>query len=845
MLSRAREKGLVVVRGLLAAGWIALIASLFWDPVTPQLTRPESVSSPFHLQDKAVVVQGRPLPQEPYAMGNRIFWTMLIPLLPLFFMVAGHEAWRRICPLSFFSQLPRYLRLQRKRPVLDRRSGKVSRQIALVSRDGWARRNAWYIQFGLLFAGLNARLLFVNSDRTALALFLLFVIACAMVVGALYGGKTWCNYVCPVAVVQKIYTQPRGLLESAAHLERRPVSQSMCRAPGKDGDRSICVGCTPSCPDIDLERSHWDTVDDPVRRNVHYMFFGLMLGFYYFYYFYSGNWAYYFSGAWTHERDALAALAGPGLYIGGHAIGLPKYAAAPLVTALFAAAAGLAGRAVESIYVRVRRRWGGPLPESVLRSHTLVFSAYITINTFYLFGGRPNLNLLPAPALQVVDFMIVALSTLWFWQALQRSPMRYRREGLASSLLGQLRALRLDISRFIEDRRLEDLAPDEVYVLAKTLPQFSREQKLTAYRNILEDALRRGRTNSAASLEVLREVRSELGVSDEEHRRLVGELGDGAEAALDPGQAASYENFLRVDNYRQVLELALIGHLEKGQRLAAILDRPEVRSTIARGREFYRITAAEHESALAQVTGGEGMIFDRARSLVGPLRKLASLRLGLAALAPGDSDEVALRRLLARALRKRIVTLCTREFSALLALGDSAEARWLAGNLASFLGTDLEAALAERVEPSGEVTWEQSLPPLTLMVLRGEHAEAGREPLHRHAPVSYHEVLDECLDLAGNLAALASDEDPHLQALALAALSCIDAARARDTAVALAARERHPHWFLREVLAGLLRPDGARPDEMRRPNSLSVTLASPSAPARTFLFEKPQVTVGK
>src|SRR5580692_5130032 len=134
MLSEVREGKLRWVRALLALGWIVIIASLFWDPLTPQFTQPDNVASPFHLRGRAVEVQGQVLPEDPYHMSNRIFWTMLIPLLPLFFLVAGHEAWRRICPLSFVSQIPRYLGLNRKRPVLIRRIGQVEKQLALVAK---------------------------------------------------------------------------------------------------------------------------------------------------------------------------------------------------------------------------------------------------------------------------------------------------------------------------------------------------------------------------------------------------------------------------------------------------------------------------------------------------------------------------------------------------------------------------------------------------------------------------------------------------------------------------------------------------------------------------------------
>src|SRR5262249_25233597 len=152
--------------GLLIA-WLVLIGSLFWDPLTPILTLPNNLQSPFHLRSAPVMVQGKPLSTEPYAMGNQIFWGMVLPLIPVFLMVFGHEAWRRFCPLSYFSQIPHSLGWQRKLKVLNRRSGRVDRALALLP-ETWLRRNHHYFQFGFLTLGICGRILFYNSNRIAL-----------------------------------------------------------------------------------------------------------------------------------------------------------------------------------------------------------------------------------------------------------------------------------------------------------------------------------------------------------------------------------------------------------------------------------------------------------------------------------------------------------------------------------------------------------------------------------------------------------------------------------------------------------------------------------------------------
>ena len=50
MLSRVSERKMVSVRAVLFLGWLGLIASLFWDPMTPMMTQPGTTWSPFHIQ---------------------------------------------------------------------------------------------------------------------------------------------------------------------------------------------------------------------------------------------------------------------------------------------------------------------------------------------------------------------------------------------------------------------------------------------------------------------------------------------------------------------------------------------------------------------------------------------------------------------------------------------------------------------------------------------------------------------------------------------------------------------------------------------------------------------------
>uniref|UniRef100_UPI0025E7F049 cyclic nucleotide-binding domain-containing protein n=1 Tax=Chamaesiphon sp. GL140_3_metabinner_50 TaxID=2970812 RepID=UPI0025E7F049 len=155
-----------------------------------------------------------------------LFWGAIVPSSIFILLVFGHEVWRRICPLSFLSQIPRALGKQRQFKRKNPNTGKVRYELAKVKSDSWLGRNYPYVQFSWLFVGLCGRILFFDADRLVLALWILFTIAAAITVGYLYGGKSWCNYFCPMAPVQQIYSEPGGLLSSKAHISDTSITQA-------------------------------------------------------------------------------------------------------------------------------------------------------------------------------------------------------------------------------------------------------------------------------------------------------------------------------------------------------------------------------------------------------------------------------------------------------------------------------------------------------------------------------------------------------------------------------------------------------------------------------------------
>ena len=553
MLNNVSEKQMHRVRWVLTLGWLLLIGLIAYDPISPWLTELDNLTSPFR-KDPSVCVrlQGICIQEQPHSIAAQVFWAMVVPAGVIILLVFGHELWRRICPLSFVSQIPRALGIQRKQKRVNPKTGKVSYKLVKVQKNSWLARNYLYLQFGLLYLGICARILFVNSVGWILALFLLSSIGLAILVGYLYDGKTWCNYFCPMAPVQKIYGEPRGLLTSTAHENpSNTITQSMCRIIDAEGkEQSACVACQSPCIDIDAERSYWDGIDKPDRKLLYYGYIGLVFSFYFYYYLYAGNWDYYFSGAWTHEENLISTIFNPGFYIFETPIPIPKLVAVPLTLGFFTLASYWLGLKLEKAYKVYVRKKNRDIPTEIIQHQLFTFCTFFVFNLFFFWGGRPTIRLMPTMVVYLLNTFLVFTSTLWLARTWERSRKLYYRESLASRLRKQLRKLNLDVAQYLEGRSLEELNPNEVYVIAKILPDFTHNQKMLAYKGILKEFLEEGYVNSSGSLEVLKQMRMELNMSDRDHEQILTELGVENPSLFDPNKQRTREDLARLQGFR-------------------------------------------------------------------------------------------------------------------------------------------------------------------------------------------------------------------------------------------------------------------------------------------------------
>ena len=787
MLSRTSEQKLRYVRTCLLLAWFAVIISLLWDPLTPALTERDNVDSPFHLTSIPVVVQGKPLSAEPYAMGNRILWTMVLPLLPLALMLFGHETWRRVCPLSHFSQIPRMLGWQRKVKKLDRRSGAVNRSIYLIPDQSWLRENHYYFQFGFLSLGVLGRILFYNSDRMALFFFFLIILSFAFIVGILFGGKTWCNYFCPISVIQDIYTGPGGLLNSKAHIAPTPVGQSMCRSPEPKGDRSICVACKSNCSDVDLENSYWASIESKRKLFVYYGFFGLVFAFNTYFYVYSGGWDYYISGAWTHEKSQLATLFAPGYFLFGAPIQIPKLVAAPLYFAICIFGSYYLLVFLENAYSRFVARLGIRLTSIQLRHRMFCVCAFLSINLFYIFAGRSNLLLMAPWAIKLSDALIVSVSIAWLIRSLSRDSDIYRRERVARTLRDQLSGMGFRSEVVLEGRPIERLSADEVYVLAKTLPNFTVTQKREAYRAILTEALETGDTKSADCVKMLSDLRGQLGLTDSDHEAITETLGIQDPALLDPAVARSVEIRLRHENYRNFLFDLVSQGLGVGIRPAAYLASPQAQDAAKPIRVLFSISDDDHARIAGEITRDEIRYVDRTERLLEALRQLEVARFSLVF----DSRPEA--RLVRHALQQKQKVLVREGINLVASIGTNQVARSLAQSIHALVGKESETVVSEALDQAPD-----------------DIREAFRQVTHDPAPWSYFDVIEAAKASDDVFRALTSDRDPIVAALAISALASHDGANSQSLVAELLAREKMTSPLVQDVLAGI--QGGARSD---------------------------------
>jgi CRP-like cAMP-binding protein len=445
-------------------------------------------------------------------IGNDLFWNIGLPLVILA-IVLSHELWRRICPLSFVSQLFRALGWQRT--VLNR-AGKA--QVASVGESSWLARHHIQLQWSLLISGLSLRLLIANSDGLILAMLCAAALLAALVSGWAYGGKAFCQYLCPFAPAQQILSGPRSLLSSQAHVgSTTKTTQSMCRTVGTQGqDISTCVACAKPCFDIDAERSYWQTLRG--KRGMSWAWYsypGLILAFFL-----------------LMQSYAPAATTGPELdYIGSHLFAydgrlaamawqsmlpagwpeLPRILAVPALLSAGGLASERLFHQIEQVQVRHIQSDSVELAQEQAIHRTRLLATFAAINTYFFASGGPLGSF-------ELHLLIMGISSIWLYRSWDRNRGLYERESTSTSLRKRLAKLGADLQPLLAGRLLDDLSPAEVFVLANALPVQETSQRRSIYLDVLRDLISQGSLERLGSLKALSDLRNTLGLDDADHQ---------------------------------------------------------------------------------------------------------------------------------------------------------------------------------------------------------------------------------------------------------------------------------------------------------------------------------------
>jgi hypothetical protein len=494
------------------------------------------------------------------AFAGRVVWTIVVAALPLFIVLVGYHRWRLICPLAFFAQIPVRLR----RPGTRRASR-------------WSETHYYLIAFVVFFFSLWLRLIATNGDGHAITIFFALLSLAALIIGAVYTGKSWCNYICPVSFIEKIYTEPQSLPET---------ENSQCEK---------CSACKKFCPDINEENGYWKEIALRSKRAVYFAFPGLVFAFYFYYYLQAGTWDYYFGGRWTNEPGLIRSAFLPGhdtATAGFYFLpAVPRALAAAITLLAFALASYLLFSAGErAIANRLQRREGVAYPNRA-RHITFSIAAFAAFVTFYSFAGQPSLRKLAfIPAPQLVSIIAVVTATLFLIKRLRRTPQNFAEDTLARSIIKRWQWTDVKPPRDLREAFL-------IHTIRSRESVRESAKVLELYKDSVREALANGFV-TREEVHLLEHLRNQLKIKRSDHEEIMATLADEERALLsDPSKQINAEKRLQLTTYLKALKRYL-------ERVLAADGNPDDKF-IMRLRAEYAVTRKEHMAVLDELLGGD------------------------------------------------------------------------------------------------------------------------------------------------------------------------------------------------------------------------------------------------
>jgi CRP-like cAMP-binding protein len=405
---------------------------------------------------------------------------------------------------------------------------------------------------------LVLRLVATNGDGLWLAGLLIALALAAAFTNFVFTGKTWCNFICPVGLVERIYTEPGSLVRSA--------SNSQC---------ARCTACKKYCPDID----YWRELSSKGRRLATFAFPGLVLAFYTYFWLRHGDWEAYFDGRWTRLPADSELLLGPGFFF---LEVVPAVAAATLVLLAFSAAS-------YGVFLLCEAALGRFVADAERRRHVvLALAAFTAFTIFYVFAGAPTLRQLPGGT-RTAAFVSPLVATLFVAKRWRRRREHYIREKGAAKLLRNWP---------FDDPPPND--PEEVYAWIKA-SDHARDKHLAAYSNTVREIIADGLVQGG-ELRLLEEVRKQLGISVREHEQVIARLSEEERELFTQEGSGGVELRAQLKGYQTALTEALLRHAPERELVEL--------------RQAFGISQEAHDSILDRMRSESGPLLERARGQI-------------------------------------------------------------------------------------------------------------------------------------------------------------------------------------------------------------------------------------
>jgi hypothetical protein len=546
---------------------------------------------------------------QPYA--GRVVWTMAVASLPLFIVLVGYHRWRRLCPLAFFAQIPVRLR----RPGVKKASP-------------WLEANYYYVAFTVFFLSLWIRLIATNGDGHAIAAFFVMIALAALIFGAFYTGKTWCNYICPLSFIEKIYTEPHGL---------RETPNSQC---------TKCTACKKLCPDINEENGYWKEILSRPKRFVYFAFPGLVFGFYFYYYLQAGTWDYYFKGWWVDQPMVIHYA-----FLPGYDAETAGFFFLPFVPRALASVLTLAACALLSILIfsqlekpvgRWLRRHEPEADAARIRHMMFTVAAFAAFVTFYTFAGAPTLRKIsPHWAPHFFTIVAVLTATTFLVRRMFRTQKVFAEETLARNIIKRWEWTDMQPPRDLREAFL-------IHTIRTRESAKGSAQVLEMYKEAVRETLANGFV-TREEVQLLESLRNQLQIKKSDHEKVMAALAEEERVLIsDPSKQISAEKRLQLETYSHALQ----NYLER----VMTTDAPADDTFIIQLRSEYRVTKEEHEAVLDELLGGEqGMAAQLAEEIRSVERAAKTMQaLELSPSPAHDFLHDLLRRRRARAVERLV-----------------------------------------------------------------------------------------------------------------------------------------------------------------------------------------------